>query len=1176
MPTAVPTARSILGLLSRPRIGELARDFELVIAPTAGKEQHVEALASHLRFRDLLGRLGRDELRAGCRAHGLDDASRARPALIAALLQAHGATESAPPAALFTGRESTRFVPREGDIVLARHRQWLVTGVAPPVNAGDATCVSLVCIDDDNQGRPLDVLWELELGARVHQPESHGLGAVDHIDPPRHFGAYLHALKWNAVTATDAKLFQAPFRAGIKLFNFQLTPLKKALELPRANLFIADDVGLGKTIEAGLVLQELQLRQRVDFALIVCPASVALQWRDEMGKRFGLHFEIYNREFVGRRRQERGFGVNPWETHTRFIITYQTLRRPEYREPLLRKLGEHRAPKTLLILDEAHNAAPASASKYAIDSSITRVVRDVAPRFENRLFLSATPHNGHSNSFSALLEIMDPQRFTRGIDVDPVARATVMVRRLKADLRGLDGVLFPRRDVIRVDLVHEGDRWLARSRGQTERDLGEGEPVEIRLAAMLAEYTQLMKPRRGRGALVFINLQKRMLSSIEAFHRTLDLHAAAVGRGKFDAQFAQPTLDADDDEYGADDDSLLARVDAETTAASRAVQTPEGRARQLLEDMTRLAAQHRAGPDAKARALIDWVRQHQCAAVRVGGADRKAAKADRAWNHRRVIVFTEYGDTKKWLRHVLAAAIEGTDDADNRIVEFHGGMSDDQRAEVQEAFNGEPSRHPVRILLATDAAREGVNLQGHCADLFHYDIPWNPSRMEQRNGRIDRTLQPAREVRCHYFFYPQRPEDAVLDTLVAKIEVIQRELGSLGSVLMSRIEKAMEQGIGATTAGDLQAAEQLGGLADVTRRELESERPDSKRLKAEIDEAGRILDGSRRVMDFEPRLLHDAIDVGLELSGVTGKLTPAKNAKPDEHPWVLPALPDSWQSTLDSLRRPRKRDESFWDWRRVPPLPVVFDAPSTMTDDRVHLHLHHPLVQRVLSRFLAQGFSAHDLSRVTIVRNRSDSLVRVIAFGRLSLFGKGATRLHDQLISFAAPWLESRGEGHLKPFSDQADRRAIERLETLLAESPTLDGISDETRDRLLRAAPADFAALWSYITVEADDIALKAERMLTARARAEADALRALIESQRHAIERKLGERRQQQLPFDASEREAAQQYEQEGKAMERRLMESAKELETEPAQIHELYRVVLRRLEPVGLVYLWPGTRG
>src|SRR5690606_20018379 len=121
--------------------------------------------------------------------------------------------------------------------------------------------------------------------------------------------------------------------------------------------------------------------------------------------------------------------------------------------------------------------------------------------------------------------------------------------------------------------------------------------------------------------------------------------------------------------------------------------------------------------------LLEWMRAHQCPAVRVGGAD---PDADPRWTERRVIVFTEFAHTKNWLRRLLATAIEGTERADERILELHGGMSDEQRAEVQRAWDGPPSEHPVRILLATDAAREGLNLQAHCADLFHFDLPWNP------------------------------------------------------------------------------------------------------------------------------------------------------------------------------------------------------------------------------------------------------------------------------------------------------------------------------------------------------------------------------------------------------------------------------------------------------------------
>ncbi len=137
-----------------------------------------------------------------------------------------------------------------------------------------------------------------------------------------------------------------------------------------------------------------------------------------MEQRFGLQFVIYDREFVARMRRERGYSVNPFTTHTRFLISHALLRDEEYATPLRDWLGDF-DPGSLLILDEAHHAAPASSARYAIDSLSTKAIRDLARRFEHRLFLSATPHNGLSNSFSALMEILDPQRFCRGVPIDP-------------------------------------------------------------------------------------------------------------------------------------------------------------------------------------------------------------------------------------------------------------------------------------------------------------------------------------------------------------------------------------------------------------------------------------------------------------------------------------------------------------------------------------------------------------------------------------------------------------------------------------------------------------------------------------------------------------------------------------------------------------------------------------
>jgi SNF2 family DNA or RNA helicase len=135
----------------------------------------------------------------------------------------------------------------------------------------------------------------------------------------------------------------------------------------------------------------------------------------------------------------------------------------------------------------------------------------------------------------------------------------------------------------------------------------------------------------------------------------------------------------------------------------------------------------------------------------------------------------------------LNSIIEGSDRAEERIAVYDGPTPPADREAIKRAFNADPEQHPVRILVATDAAREGLNLQAHCWNLFHFDVPWNPGRMEQRNGRIDRKLQPNPEVYCHYFYYTQRPEDRILKVLVEKTRRIQEELGSLSQVIEGRL-----------------------------------------------------------------------------------------------------------------------------------------------------------------------------------------------------------------------------------------------------------------------------------------------------------------------------------------------------------------------------------------------------
>ena len=144
----------------------------------------------------------------------------------------------------------------------------------------------LACLDDDANGQITEVFWEREVDARILGQSTWETIGQRGFDDPRVFSSYLHTLQWNCVTATDPGLFQAPLRAGIDVKPYQLEPLRKALRMPRVALFIADDVGLGKTIEAGLIMRELLLRQKAQRVVVVAPPSVLLQWQGEMESRF--------------------------------------------------------------------------------------------------------------------------------------------------------------------------------------------------------------------------------------------------------------------------------------------------------------------------------------------------------------------------------------------------------------------------------------------------------------------------------------------------------------------------------------------------------------------------------------------------------------------------------------------------------------------------------------------------------------------------------------------------------------------------------------------------------------------------------------------------------------------------------------------------------------------------
>jgi SNF2 family DNA or RNA helicase len=865
-----------------------------------------------------------------------------------------------------------------GQIVRVRSRQYLVEDIVPKPQAREDTLVRLSCLEDDALGESLEVLWEREVDAKVVGTTSWESIANRGFDNPHLFSAYLHTLRWNCVTSCDPKLFQAPYRAGIEVKAYQLEPLRKALLMPRVGLFIADDVGLGKTIEAGLILREMLMRQKVRHVVIACPPSVVRQWQEEMESRFGLTFVIFDREFVAGRRQERGYGINPWTTHTRFIISHALLRDETYAAPLRDWLGDF-AASSMLILDEAHNAAPASGTKYAVDSQLTRTVRDIAPRFEHKLFLSATPHNGHSNSFAALLEILDPQRFCRGVAVrDRQLLDTVMVRRLKQDLREI-GEEFPERKIIPICIDN----------------LPENAP-ELKLSRLLQEYRHLREERLKEAAkstqnaamLVITSLQKRLLSSIEAFARTLKVHSSAVEKaasyptvGLQNLSLLLESPSADDERAELAEEEVQIEEDAQVTLATTQAAACQLTARELevLEEMTLVANQARYQADPRIEKLVEWIRDNLCPNL---------GQPNATWLERRVIIFTEYTDTKRYLQQQLLAAIANSDREHERIDVFHGGIGEERREAIKKAFNADPSRHPLRILIATDAAREGVNLQNHCANLFHFDVPWNPSRMEQRNGRIDRKLQRSAVVSCYYFVLPQRAEDRVLDVLVKKTATIQKELGSLSPVVERNLSRLLEGGIRHYEASNITQSIEKVDLPNVQviSEELEDNRLQKQDLTKQIAQLQEMLKSSRDWLGLDDHHFREAISASLEILGAT-PLTPVDTNEACQDKatarWTLPPLDQradpTWATTLDTLRPPRQKGQKPWEWRRETAIrPVVFRDPGSLDGDVVHLHLEHRVVQRLLGRFLAQGFLHDELTRACVCLS-DDPMPKVIA-----------------------------------------------------------------------------------------------------------------------------------------------------------------------------------------------------
>lgn len=1051
--------------------------------------------------------------------------------------------------------------PEIGQLVHVRSRPFVVTDVvraSEPVDSlrepapAALNLVSLASVEDDAIGEELDVLWELEPGARV--VEKNALPDPTGFDDPARLDAFLDAVRWGAASTTaEVERIQSPFRSGIDIEDYQLDPVVRAVQMPRVSLLIADDVGLGKTIEAGLVLLELILRHRARRILVVCPAGLQLQWRDQMRDKFGLDFRIVDTEILKTLRRERGIRANPWSHFPRLITSIDFLKRErplrQFRETLPAE-GEPVYPRRydVLVVDEAHNCAPSGRGRYAVDSLRTSAIRHLARHFEHKLFLSATPHNGYPESFSALLELLDDQRFARGARWDERHLEAVMVRRLKRELPPrFDGTpRFPKRVVEPLEVAYTDEERAAHGLLQeyaTRRQASAASAADP-AAKFAAEF-------------ILKTLKKRLFSCPEAFAVTLEKHEATLRSTRRPAGELRPTLSllrrqAEDEDVDSDDDEA---TEAALDTAGLALPALSSEEQNLLRRLKSWADSARRRADSKARVLISWVERH----LRPSGR----------WSDDRVIVFTEYRATQRWLHERLAA--ERLTEGD-RVELLFGGMDKVERERVKAAFQYDPKASPVRILLATDAASEGIDLQNHCSRLIHYEIPWNPNRMEQRNGRIDRHGQRASEVRIYHFVGSgyrervaanapgageRRPGDLegdleFLARAALKVETIREDLGKVGPVIAAQVEEAM---LGRRARLDTAAAER----DDDPRRVLPKFEKD---LRARIARLSAELQESRRSLRLDPENVQKVVEIGLEVAGLP-KLLPANVLGLSTDPsrgrcpvFNLPPLPGSWQQCADGLAHPHTGKIR----------PIVFDhALARGRDDVVLAHLNHRLVQMALRLLRAEVWATGTKRRLHRMTARlvPDSALRdpaLIAHGRLVLIGACRYRLHEEVVQ-AGGLLR---EGRFVPLNVGETHRVLE--------AATDEVPDDRMKERLLELFPQHAGMLVRTLEARSRERAKSLEKTLAERADREAGNVLRILTELRDSIVKQLDDPEMKQLRLEGFEEAEAEQLRRNVDALRKRAAEIPAEIERETAALHSRYAEVEPHLFPVAATFLVP----
>ena len=514
------------------------------------------------------------------------------------------------------------------------------------------------------------------------------------------------------------------------------------LQSPRIRFLIADDPGAGKTIMAGLILKELQLRRLVQRVLIVAPGHLKYQWQREMKERFSETFTIMDRGILN-----NTWGANAWEEHNNCITSTDFIKQDEIRESLRSVRWD------LVIVDEAHKM-----SAYLYETKKQRRVEKtkryragevLSQQTEHLLFLTATPHKGDEENFRLFLDLLRPGFFASKELLQASIEAgdnPIFIRRLKEDMRHFDGrPIFPPRHVhsVRFRLT------------EAERELYNG------VTRYVQDYFDQAKEHRSISFALMI-LQRRLTSSTHAVYRSLQRRKARleellalpekIQQEQEDYLRARNLTSEEIDDLPEDE-----RVDIEARLEHLTIAQNIEQVRQEIDELEPLIAQAEA---VRAQAV-----ESKLAALRDDILDNLGA--------RKLLIFTEFKDTLEYLagtgeaEHPLGKLREWGYD----VVTIDGSLNMDARIEAEHAF-----RDRAQIMVATEAAGEGINLQ-FCSLMVNYDIPWNPNRLEQRMGRIHRYGQNY-EVHIWNLIARDTREGQILDRLFEKLDQMRKALGS--------------------------------------------------------------------------------------------------------------------------------------------------------------------------------------------------------------------------------------------------------------------------------------------------------------------------------------------------------------------------------------------------------------